>query len=212
MTNLKIFSRSLTLVRNSSALSPASSPASPQPPDSVLRSQPIGIPGPCEVGCDQDSVAYSPLLERRRWRGRNQRRNFDASIHRGSFAGATDGGRNFSTGHADGGRQTGNRPGSRCPRRSAGRGGRKRPRRNFTTTCRGEAGPQDCEAASTRSQGHEVGDRPCSPKHQAPRAEAGSECRPPQAGRRAQRLSTSGGICGVVTSIEPHAGMRHVAG
>ena len=27
-----------------------------------------------------------------------------------------------------------------------------------------------------------------------------------------KRLSTPGGICGAVTGIEPHAGMRHVAG
>ena len=39
-----------------------------------------------------------------------------------------------------------------------------------------------------------------------------ADCRPPETGRRPQRVSTPGGICGALARPEPHAGMRHVVG
>src|SRR5260221_9276962 len=82
--------RALTLAQNSSTMSSGSSPVSSQAPDSDLRLTSVRPREPCEVGCDQDSVADSSLFEWCRWRRRDQRRNFNAATDRGSLAGAND--------------------------------------------------------------------------------------------------------------------------
>jgi hypothetical protein len=172
----------LTVPQNSSAMSSGSSPASSQAPDSDLRLASVRTRERCEVGCDQDSVADSPLLERRRRRRRHQCRNFNASTDRGSFAGANDVGQNLFTGYVDRGRPAAHRLHQRRGRREASHTGYDGARRNITACSCPDHAPQDFEPALARSQRQEIRGLVSGPTHQEPTAEQ-QEYRPRETDR-----------------------------
>jgi hypothetical protein len=174
--------RALTVPQNSSAMSSGSSPASSQAPDSDLRLVSVRTRERCEVGCDQDSVADSPLFERRRWRRRHQRRNFNACTDRGSFAGANDIRQNLFTGHVDRGRPAAHRLRSRRGRRGASHTGYDGARRNIATCSRPDHALQDFEPASARCQRQETPGLVSKPEHQGPTTEQ-QEYRPRETDR-----------------------------
>jgi hypothetical protein len=174
--------RALTVPQNSSAMSSGSSPASSQAPDSDLRLASVRTRERCEVGCDQDSVADSPLFERRRWRRRHQRRNFDASTDRGSFAGANDIRQHLFTGYIDQGRPAAHRLHQRRDRRAAGHTGCDGVRRSLAAGSCPDHAHQDFEPASARCRRQETRGLVSGPAHQEPTVEQ-QEYRPRETGR-----------------------------
>lgn len=201
--------RALTVPQNSSTKSSGSSPVTSQAPDSDLRLTSVRRREPCEVDCDQDSVADSSLFEWRRWRRRHQRRNFNAATDGGGFAGANDFRQNLFAGYVDRSRQGGHRPCPRRRRRGASRTGYKGTRRNITTTSSPDQARQEFEPAWARSQRQEIRGLVSRPPHQEP-TDQQQEYRPREIDRWPQAVSTPGGLCRVVESVEPHDGMRRV--